>query len=166
MPKMEVFYDYECPYCMRGVEYLMKHISDYPEVEVEWRPVEGHPRPEDHPPHTDLAIQGYYFAVENGVDPVVYNARLFEAMHADRIDVEDPAELAEYVKDLVDKDAYEKALRDGTYREVQEAGNDLAYDERDVWFIPVFIMGDDRVDAEGGVGVTEEAVVNLLKKAK
>lgn len=166
MPKMEVFYDYECPYCMRGVNYLMKHIDDYPEVTIEWHPVEGHPRPEVHPPHTDLANQGFHFAVENGVDPTVYNERLFNALHTDRIDVEDPAALAEYVKDLVDADAYEKALRDGTFKDAQEADNDLAYEERDVWFIPVFIMGDDRLDAEGGVGVTEEAVVELLKKSQ
>ena len=163
MAKLEVFFDYECPYCMRGVDYLLKHLPKHPTVEVEWLPIEGHPRPEVHPPHTDLAIQGFHYAVEQGVDPVTYNNRLFKAIHEDGIDVEDPAALAEYVKDLVDPADYEQALRDGTYRKVQEAGNDYAYEEHDVWFIPVFMAGDKRLDAEGGIGVSEEDVAELLR---
>lgn len=163
MATIEVFHDFECPFCMRGVRELMGLLGDFPEVTIEWHPIEGHPRPEVHAPHTDLAIQGYFFAVDHGVKPEVYNARLYHAVHKDGIDVEDPAALADYVKDLVDPEAYEKALREGTYREIQEAQNDLAYEEREVWFIPAFRSGEHRLDAQGGVGVTKDQILKLLE---
>ena len=47
MAKMQVFYDYECPYCKKGHEYLMEQIGCHQEIVIEWRPVEAHPLPED-----------------------------------------------------------------------------------------------------------------------
>lgn len=163
---LEVFFDYECPYCMKGYEYLRKHLPAHPEITVVFRPCEAHPRPEDHPPHTDLAIQGYYFAKVKNNDLHAYNTRLFEAVHKDEIDVENPHVLADYVADLVDRDDYVRVLQDGTYREIQEKGNDYAYEDNDVWFLPAFRMNGETLDAVGDAGVTEEQVSDFLRKAK
>ncbi len=163
MRQLEFFFDYECPYCKRGYEDLVSALEDHSDIEVVWRPVEAHPRPEDHPPHTDLALQGMYFALQNGVDANAYHERLYAAVHVDRIDVEDPAALADYVQDLTDKDLYLKALTDGTYKQIQEDGNDYAYEENEVWFLPALRMDGKKLDAEGGIGVSADAIVDFLK---
>ena len=38
----------------------MEEIKSRPEIDIEWRPIESHPLPENHPPHTYLAGQCYY----------------------------------------------------------------------------------------------------------
>ncbi|MDR1669694.1 MAG: DsbA family protein, partial [Oscillospiraceae bacterium] len=44
--KLEVFFDYACPYCRRGHEDLTALLPKHPDIEVVWRPCEAHPRPE------------------------------------------------------------------------------------------------------------------------
>lgn len=164
MRTLEVFFDYECPYCKRGYEDLKELLKEHDDIEVVWRVCEAHPRPEDHPPHTDLALQGYFFAKEHGADIIAYHDRLFDAVHVDQIDVESAEVLADYTSHLVDRDAYLKALTDGTYKQIQEEHNDYAYEENEVWFLPAFRMDGKKLDAEGGVGVSREALAAFLKK--
>lgn len=163
MRELEVFFDYECPYCKRGYEDLMDLLKHYADITVIWRPVEAHPRPEDHPPHTDLALQGLFYVQESGDNVLKYHDRMYAAVHVDEIDVEDANALADYAGDLVDKDAYLDALREGKYARVQSEGNDYAYEENDVWFLPAFRMEGKKLDAEGGVGVTREALAVFLE---
>ena len=62
MKRIQFFYDYECPFCKKGYEYLVKELPQHPEIAIEWRPIELHPLPEKHYPHTNLACQSYYIA--------------------------------------------------------------------------------------------------------
>lgn len=165
MKELKVFFDYECPYCKRGHEFLLAALQTHSDLSVSWHPCEAHPRPEEHPPHTDLCIQGYYFVREQGGDLMAYHQRLYDAVHTDKIDVEDPAVLADYVKDLVDPAAYLAALKAGTYKAVQEEGNRFAYEENQVWFLPAFRMDGKKLDAAGGVGVTKAQLEAFLKDA-
>lgn len=164
MRELEFFFDYECPYCKKGYEDLIDLLKDHDDIKVIWRPVEAHPRPEDHPPHTDLCLQGLFFAQEHGADIKAYHERLFAAVHVDKIDVEDAKTVADYVKDLVDRDAFLKALEDGTYKKIQEDGNDYAYEENDVWFLPALRMDGRKLDAEGGVGVHKDLMKAYLEE--
>ena len=163
---LEFFYDYECPFCKHGYELLLEQLPLHPGISVVWRPCEGHPRPEDWHPHTDLAIQGFYFAHVNDIDLIAYNHRLFEAVHVDKIDIETPETLAAYVADLVDPVAYLKSLQDGTFKDVQEQGDAYADHEQAVWFLPALRMNGKHLDAVGGVGVSEDAVRTFLNDAK
>lgn len=163
---LEFFYDYECPFCKQGFEYLLKYLPSHPEITVVWRPTEGHPRPEDWPPHTDLAMQGFYFAKVNHLNLAAYNTRLFKAVHLDQSDIEDPVSLTDYTADLVDRDAYLKALQDGAFKLAQEQGNDYAYEEKDVWYLPALRMNKKSLDAVASVGVTEKQIADFLQQAK
>lgn len=163
MRNLEVFFDYECPYCKRGYEDLLDLLKDHKDIELTWRPCESHPRPEDHPPHTDLALQGMYYAKDQGLDLITYHDRLYKALHVDHIDVEDPAVIADYVSDLLDRDGMLAALTNGTYKQVQSEGNDYAYEENDVWFLPAFRMNGKKLDAQGGIGVSKEELAAFLK---
>jgi predicted DsbA family dithiol-disulfide isomerase len=166
MAKMQVFFDYECPYCKRGYEYLQEYIGGYPEIEVEWRPVEAHPRPENHPPHTDLSCQSYYIAEELKADMPKFFAALFQAVSIERRNVEKPDVLVDIVKDIVDGAKFKAILESGKYAKQVDENNDLAYEKSGVWFVPAFRINGKKLDAQGGVGVTREQVKAFLEQAK
>lgn len=162
MRELEVFFDYECPYCKRGHEDLLRLLADRRDIHVVWRPCEAHPRPEDHPPHTDLCLQGLFYVQAQGGDVLAYHKRMYDAVHTDRIDVEDAAVLVNYASDVVDAAAFLAVLREGRYAQVQADGNDYAYEQSGVWFLPAFRMDGKKLDAQGGIGVTAEQLAAFL----
>ena len=64
MRALEVYFDYACPYCYKGHEYLVELLPLHPDIEVVWRPCEAHPRPERYGMHSDLCIQGLFYAYD------------------------------------------------------------------------------------------------------
>lgn len=164
MKKLEVFFDYACPFCLKGYNSLMALLPAHPELTISWCPCEAHPRPEQHGPHSDLCIQGMYYVMAHGGDLDAYHERMFRAALTDRINIEDAAVLAAYVKDLVDEKAFLDALKSGLYKEIQEKGNDYAYTDSGVWAVPSFRMNGKKLDAVEGVGVTKEALDQFLKE--
>jgi len=62
--KIELFFDYICPYCYKGHANLLDLMPKFPELEMIWRPCEAHPKPEIFAVHSDLAIQGMFFIQE------------------------------------------------------------------------------------------------------
>ncbi|MDR1566476.1 MAG: DsbA family protein [Treponema sp.] len=172
MAKIQVFYDYECPFCKRGYEALMELLPDYPDLEVEWRPVEAHPRPEDHPPHTDLCIQSYYIARELKADMKAFHAAMFRAAAAERRDVEKPEVIAEILKGILEGGKITAILGSGKYACHVKENNDMAYETKGVWYVPAFRVleyahkGPPPVlDARGGVGVSKDEIKAFLDQA-
>jgi predicted DsbA family dithiol-disulfide isomerase len=169
MPKIRFFYDYECPFCKRGYEYLMEFTGNRPEIEIEWRPIEAHPRPEDHPPHTGLACQSYYIAGELGAVMPKFHAAMFQAVAIERQNVEKADVLCRILKDIVDTAAFRTILESGKYAPQVDENNDLAYEKSGVWFVPALRMetpeGEKKLDARGGVGVSREEVRDFLSQA-
>jgi predicted DsbA family dithiol-disulfide isomerase len=164
MPKMQIFFDYECPYCKRGYEYLSELAGNYPSLEIEYRPIESHPRPEDHPPHTDLVCQSHYIAKELGADMTAFHKAMFQAVAAERQNVEDPAVLSGIVKGIVDGEKFRAVLESGKYAKQVDENNDLAYEKNGVWFVPSFrVPGTEKkLDAKGGQGVTRDELKQFL----
>ncbi|MDR2160256.1 MAG: DsbA family protein [Treponema sp.] len=162
MKKLQVFFDYECPYCKRGYEYFTELAENHPEIAVEWRPIESHPRPEDHPPHTDLACAAYYAAVELGADMKKFFAAMFQAVAVERRNVEKAEVLTGIVKDIVDADRFRAIIESGKYAKQVEENNDLAYEKSGVWFVPAFRMEGKKLDAKGGAGVSREELREFL----
>ncbi|MDR0876892.1 MAG: DsbA family protein [Treponema sp.] len=163
MATMQIFYDYECPYCKKGYESLLEFIGDHPEIEIEWRPIESHPRPENHPPHTDLACQSYYAARELGVDLPAFHKAMFQAIAAERQDVEKVDVLCSILKDLVDTAKFRSILESKKYAKQVDENNDLAYEKSGVWFVPAFRLNGKKLDAQGGIGVNHEELRDFLK---
>ena len=165
MKKFQVFYDYECPYCKKGYETLMDLLPAYPETEVEWRPIESHPRPEFSSPHTDLCIQSFYIARELGTDLAKFHTIMYQAVSAERQNVEEPRVLAKILQGILDKDKFLNLLNSGKYAGKVAENNDLAYEKEGIWYVPSFRAGDLKLDARGGVGVTRQELKNFLDKA-
>jgi len=163
MATMQFFYDYECPYCKKGYEYLMGQIGDHPDVEIEYLPIESHPLPEDHPPHTHLACQSYYAAKELGADMPTYHAAMFQAVSIERQNVEDTEVLCNIVKNIVDVEKFRAILNSGKYAAQIDENNDLAYEKSGVWYVPAFRMDSKKLDAKGGIGIRPEELRSFLK---
>lgn len=161
---LEVFFDYGCPYCLKGHENLKALLPQYPGLEIAWMPCEAHPRPEQHGMHSDLCVQGFFFAQEHGVDLWAYHAHMYKAALVDRINIEDIDTLAASVRDLLDADAFRQALEQGTYAKQQLANNDYAYEKSGVWAVPAYRMDGRRLDAVEGIGVGKKELAAFLEE--
>ena len=165
MPKIQVFIDYECPYCKLGYEDLMDIIPAYPDIKIEWVPIEAHPRPEDCRPHTDLCIQAYYIALELGADMDAFHRALYQGVAIEKRDVEKGEVLAEILKGLVDSGKFLESLKSGKYAPKVDENNNLAYKNNDVWYVPAFrASGVAPLDSRGGIGVSREEIKNFLNQ--
>ncbi len=162
MAQLTVFFDYTCPFCLHAHAYLKELAPRYPQVKILWKPCEAHPRPESFGPHSDLCVQGYFFALEHGADLWEYHERMYRAAQKDRVDIENPDELAACVKGLLDPEAFRRALREGTYRKRQLTDNDEAYEKSGVWAVPAYRMSGKKLDSVEGVGVTREQLERFL----
>jgi predicted DsbA family dithiol-disulfide isomerase len=163
MAKMQIFYDYECPYCKKGYGYLLEQIGSHPEIEIEWRPVESHPLPENHPPHTYLACQAYYIAKELGADMPAFHAAMYQAVATERQNVEQADVLCAILEGIVDTAAFRAILDSGKYAKQVDENNALA-DDSSVWFLPAFRMNGKKLDARGGIGISPQELRAFLEQ--
>ena len=164
MPKLQFFFDYECPFCKRGYEYFIKHIKDHPDIEIEWRPVEAHPLPEDYSVHTNLACQSYYIAIELGADMPAFHAAMFQAISIEQRKAQDIRVLCDILKNIVDSGKLRAMLNSGKYAKQIDENNTLAYEKSGVWYVPAFRMNGKKLDARGGIGVSSEEIRNFLEQ--
>jgi len=163
MRKLEVFFDYACPYCLTGHEYLVELLPQFPDIEVIWRPCEAHPRPEEYERYSDLCVQGLLFALEQNIDIMDFHIRMYKAACKDSVNIEDPEALSEVFRGLFDPVDMINAIRSGRYEKAVLAANDYTYEENDVWVVPAFRMDGRKLDAEGGVGITGSQLEKYLK---
>jgi len=163
MRKMEMFFDYACPYCLTGHEYLVGLLPKFPDIEVVWRPCEAHPRPEEYERYSDLCVQGLFYAVENNVDIMDFHMRMYNAACKDGVDIENARALSEAFRELFDPEDMAKALESGKYEKAVLLANDYAYEINDVWCVPAFRMNGRKLNAEGGIGISKVQLEEFMK---
>ena len=165
--KFQIFYDYECPYCKKGYETLMDLFPAYPNIEIEWRPIESHPRPEHCRPHTDLCIQAFYIAEELGADMAAFHKAMFRAVAAEGQNVEKAEVIAEILKGIVDGREFLEILKSGKYASKVQENNDLAYGKYRIWYVPALRVPDSKraLDARGGVGLSRKEIEDFMDKS-
>lgn len=163
MQALEVFFDYACPYCLRGHGYLEAVLPGFPGVAVRWQPCEAHPRPDRYGPHSDLCIQGMFFAQAQGVDLWAYHRLVYDLIHRGHVDIESIDALTQALSPLLDADALARALREGAYREALTQANRHAYAESGVWAVPAYRLNDLRLDSVEDVGVSQAQLQAFLE---
>ncbi len=163
MRRLEVFFDYACPYCMRAHGILKDLISRFPGVKIVWRPCESHPRPDRYGPHSDLCIRGMFFAAEKGADLWDYHERMYKAALVDRRNIEDPAVLSQSVRGLLDERTFLGSLQNGEYAAELRRTNAYA-DRSGVWVVPAYRMEGKKLDAIEDVGIFKEQLDAFLKR--
>ena len=87
-----------------------------------------------------MCIQGYFYAVDHGIDILKYHDRMYQAAQKDRVNIEDMDALSEYVSDLADEDDFRLSLLQGTYLDKLEESNQLAFEHSGVWAVPAYRM--------------------------
>jgi predicted DsbA family dithiol-disulfide isomerase len=165
MNQLEVFFDYTCPFCLKGHQYLMELLPRYPKVDILWRPCEAHPRPEQYGLHSDLCIQGMFFAADQGISLLAYQERMYELALKRRVNIEDIDILTDNIGDLLDADTFRSALKSGKYKEIQENSNINAFERSGVWAVPSYRMNGAKLDSVEGFGVTKSQLAAFLEKA-
>lgn len=160
---MDIFFDYGCPYCLRAFAYLQELSTLHPQTTLNFIPVEAHPRPQSHGLHTDLCAQAMYVARDMGIDLWAFHAAMYKAAINDGINIESAGVLSEAMAGLLDKKAFFDALQNNTYAQKIQENNQLAYDKNGVWAVPAFRIGDKKLDAQEGVGVSFQALSEFME---
>ena len=161
---LHLFFDYICPYCLKAHNHLKELLPEYPDLTIEWHPCESHPRPERYGPHSDLCIQGYFYALDHGIKVLDYHDRMYQATFKDHVNIENVDALSEYVCDLVNADSFKKSLQQGTYLDKLTESNKLAFEHSGVWVVPAYRMGTLKLDAVENVGITKDQIRDFLDK--
>lgn len=161
---MDVYFDYACPFCLRGLAYLQELSEKHPEIKLNFVPVEAHPRPEKYGLHTDLCARGMYVARDMGVDLWTYHTHMYRAAVNDRVNIESAGVLSESMAKILDKQHFFDALQGDAYEEQIKQNNKKAYEELGIWAVPSFRMSDGRkLDAKEGVGVHFQELEAFMK---
>lgn len=166
MNKLEVFFDYACPYCLRAHGYLVELSKLYPEINVVWRPCEAHPRPDRYGPHSDLCIQGMFYALEHEADILAYHEIMYRAALKDRINVEDINVLSKAASALFDRDDFYHAIKTGRYEKEQKEANRYAYMQTGIMVVPSYRMNGGELNSAEDIGVTKERLRDFIERYK
>ena len=162
--KIEFFFDYACPYCRQAYQTLTELLRDYPKMEIIWCPCESHPRPVPavHGMHSDLCIQGMFFAADNDIDLWQYHKLAFSLMHGSDINVENIDTLAQSLATLADAKKLKQALHGGIYLQALQDANRYAFEQSGVWALPALRANGNKLDAVIDVGITEKQIRNFI----
>ncbi|MCL2865418.1 MAG: DsbA family protein [Lachnospiraceae bacterium] len=163
MKKLQMFFDYSCPYCLKGYGILSLVLEQHPDIEVEWMPCEAHPRPEVWDRHSDLLAAGMYVARDLGADLLAYHELIYHGACVDKVDIEEIAVLKELVKDILDAESFGKALEAGAYQEQVKQNNREAWVTHGFPAVPSFRYGVKLLPAVPMVGVTKERLEEFLE---
>ena len=164
MNKLEVFFDYTCPFCLKGHQNLNELISEYPGLIIEWFACEAHPRPEQHGRHSDLCARGLFFARDNGADIMEFHKRMYQKASVERADIEDINIILETVEGLLDSDKLREALTGDQYEDILLENNRLVWDEYDCPAVPSYRMNGELLKSKPGVGVSKEDLAAFVTK--
>lgn len=164
MSKLEVFFDYTCPYCLQGHEYLLELLLQYPQVEIGWRPCEAHPRPEHFGVHSDLCARGMYFALEHGADLMEYHDRMYCAALKNRTNIEDLHIVSKLLDGLLDANAFCAALSGDAYLDKLLENNKLAWEILRFPAVPSYRMNGKLLKSVGNIGVTKQQLTAFIEQ--
>ena len=162
MATLEVFFDYACPFCLRGHEILLELLPQFPQMAIDWRPCEAHPRPERYGIHSDLCARGMLYAKEQGADLLAYHRIMYNAVLKQRANVEDLPVVAALVDGLLDQKVFFEALSAGMYEKALAENNRLAWGEYQFPAVPSYRMNGKLLPSIENVGVTKQRLAEFL----
>jgi predicted DsbA family dithiol-disulfide isomerase len=164
--KLEVFFDYGCPYCLKGHEILISLLPEFPELEPEWRPCEAHPRPERYGRHSDLLAMGMLFARDNGADLAAYHQRMYRSAILDRREIEDAETVAALAEGLLDTAALRAALAAGTYQAELTENNREAWAVHGFAAVPSLVLDGKELRSVENIGLNEAMMRDFFTAAR
>lgn len=165
--KLQIYFDYLCPYCEAGWRRWRALLPGFPQIIPQWHPCEAHPRKYEslYGRHSDFATKGMLYIQEIGGDTTRYNDLVFTAAWEKKSDIEDLAVLAECAAECgVETAAFLAAVQSTQYDEALEATNRHAWVTRKLSAVPSFETETGALlVAQPGIGVSEEALRAFLE---
>lgn len=158
MPKVHWFFDYHCPFCLRGHEMLLEQLPSYPQIEIVWRPCEAHPRPDSYGLHSDLCARAMLFAQDAGVDILEFHRVMYHAAQVERVNIEDVNVVAKSIGSLVDASAYLKAMQSGAYEEELRENNRLAWEVHGFAAVPSMCADKKKLGSVENIGLSTAGI--------
>ena len=148
--KLEVFYDYTCPYCYKGLNELKVIKEKYPNLEFDFTPCEAHPRPEPARVHSDLAEQVTYYLKDRDLDVEKYNDLVYEAHFENKLSF------------CADEKDVRKTLENNEYAKFVKDSNNLVWFKLEAPAVPSYRYGEKTAFSGGGKLVDLESVEKLI----
>ena len=149
MKKLEVYFDYACPYCYKGLQELSSLLKKYPDTKVEYIPCEA---------------QVACYLQERGLDIAKYNDLVYHAHFVEKRRIDDPALLCEFVS-LCGADASDvsSSLKENVYANQVVANNKRVWETLAFEAVPSYRFGDKIAASGGGLLVDIHEVEELIK---
>ena len=144
MKKLEVFFDYNCPYCLKGHEQLLQLLPEHHGLEVIWHPCEINVYKKETGKETDLCQQALFFAMDCKVDLWSFHKKIYDLIFFDKVNTKEIDVLTIALRDLLDASTLRQALESGKYINNVMESNNFAFNVIGVHVVPTY-----RVD--GGV---------------
>ena len=163
MKKLEVFFDYTCPYCYRGHQALKELLIRYPDIQPEWMPCESHPRPEVASLYSDLASAVLYYLKDVGGDEKRYNDAVFAAHFEEKGRIDDPALLTKIDVACGGKtEEIEAAIAPGKYLDMVAHCNRLTWETLGFEAVPSYRCEGKTAGSAGGRLLSGEALAAIF----
>lgn len=164
--KLEIFFDYACPYCYTGHHYLSEIAAQYPDLPLEWRPCESHPRPETYSVHSDMAIQGMYAVSELHGDLWTYHSSVYQMLFENHKDISDIEQLADCaVLSGVSREAFVEILLQNRYAQKVLDGNIYAWNTNKLDAVPSYRFGNLFIGSRNGILVSKQELNRFFLRA-
>lgn len=175
MSHLEVFFDFTCPYCYKGLKELADILEEFPGVTARWTPCEAHPRPEPAKVHSDVALRSCYVLAdllakqgepeeETARRLYTYIMNVYDAHFEKSRRIDDEEVLAGAAEKCgVSKDEFQSLLKGGAYADRPDHNNRLAWGELAFDAVPSYRYNGQTARSGGGLLVSKEKVRDLLK---
>ena len=142
MKKLEVFFDYNCPYCLKGHEQLLEILPDYPGLEIVWHPCEISVFKKEQGKATDLCQQALFFAIDKKIELWGIHKKIYDMIFTDKANTHDIDVLVKGLGDFLDGEALRQALTSGMYVNNVKESNKFAFDVTGVHVVPTYRADD------------------------
>lgn len=138
--RLEIFFDYTCPYCCKGLKELKELQKKYQDIIFDFYPCEAHPKPEIVKVYSDLAAAVAYLLKDRGIDLNNYNDLIYSAYFDKHEDIGDINIISEYAKQFNLNDNDIKLIYD-KYLDIVKETNNLVWNELKFDAVPSYRLG-------------------------
>lgn len=163
---LEIFYDYICPFCYRGLREFFELLPDYPHIQIDLCPCEVNPEAPFSASSSHRAIQLAYYLKERGLNVKKFNELVFEEHFENQGDISQPALLTAFAEECgADPGEVASVLEKNSYSEKIREVNRLVWDELPVAAVPAYRLGDIVQSSSGGILLSRAKLIELLELA-
>lgn len=164
--KLEIFYDYTCPFCYKGLKEFLELLPDYENVRIDFLPCEIKPDGGFWTVPTKRASQIAYYLKDAGLNIEKYNDLVFYHHFEKKNNINDVQLLAKLASESGAE--YEKAievLENNAYALEVEHTNKLVWQELKLPAVPAYRLGNIVQASSGGLLISRTKLIELLERA-